>query len=373
RGEKLNEKIKEIPKEDFTIVLIGKEDKEFVEDISNSWLKIHFLRKAKVRNVKQRDLKKEIEEAKLRFLLDITFKENFYLLGRKSNFISKYKFGSDIFLVYNSKFLEYLNSILSTSSNHFLVLHEPSRDILFSGKNKIAEISRSLFSKFSFKKFSSQTIELNIDKTFSKNKNHLKEKIEITISKVKKVSEKFEEILIPWSGGKDSTALLILAKISKIKFTPIFVDTGLEFKINLDYIEKISKKLKLKFEVVEANLDKVLRIKGKEFLIKRECTKQKVSSLYNFIRRNFENPLILIGDRISESLQRSFRPEFYKDEFWVFSPIKYWSFFDIQLLFKKFNLEIDPLYNFGFYRIGCKVCPFIDCLEKKIIKKFKLS
>ena len=99
----------------------------------------------------------------------------------------------------------------------------------------------------------------------------------------------------------------------------------------------------------------------------RKCTFQKVSSLYDFIRENFSNPLILTGDRISESISRSFRPQFRKDEFYVYSPIKYWSFLDIQLLFHLNNIPFNKLYEKGFYRIGCKVCPFIDSFEKLIL------
>ena len=50
----------------------------------------------------------------------------------------------------------------------------------------------------------------------------------------------FDKIIVPWSGGKDSTAALLLAlkKYGRKKVTAVYVNTLVDFPENEEYIEK---------------------------------------------------------------------------------------------------------------------------------------
>ena len=351
---------------DYEIFLVGKN--ESIEIDETPTRKIWKLKKSRVRHVRLRALINEIEKAKSRFLLDIFFDGEKYVYGKRSNFL-EYEPCCDVYFCFKEQG-EILEKIIKRKIFPSFILHKPDKEIFYKGVNPMIEISRSLSLEFNFKILKSNGTDFEIEKSFEskRNQEYLKKKIEVETKKFKKIASTFDEIVIPWSGGKDSTAVIVLAKnYFKTNFTTIFVDTGLEFENTLEYIEKIKKLLKIKVEIVNARIDESLKKFGKNFLTERKCTFQKVSSLYDFIRENFSNPLILTGDRISESISRSFRPQFRKDEFYVYSPIKYWSFLDIQLLFHLNNIPFNKLYEKGFYRIGCKVCPFIDSFEKLIL------
>ena len=55
-------------------------------------------------------------------------------------------------------------------------------------------------------------------------------------------------ILVPMSGGKDSTASLVLALNSnpKSNIVPVFNDTGWEHPLTYEYLEYLEKRLKIK-------------------------------------------------------------------------------------------------------------------------------
>ncbi len=378
RKDELKEEIEKIVKnpEDFTIILLGSEDRKWIKtDLSNAVVKVDFVPKAKVRNVKFALLVREIERVKARFLLDIVYKENTYFLGKRSNFITEYKLGSDIFLVIWDKYKEILKKNFEIN-NYPLILHEGEWDIVFSGDIVVGKVYRPLNGDLKFYPTGLKGEDIDFKKFLKENEGYLKQKIEMTVKKIKDIIKKygFTEIVVPWSGGKDSTLLVILLKkYVKIDFTAVYVNTGLEFKYTENYVREIAEKFNIKYEEVYAGIDKEYREKGIGYLLRRDCTKKKISTLYEFIRKNFENPLVINGDRISESEARSFRPEFRYDDFWILSPIKYWSFLDEQLFFIYNDIPWNPLYSYGFYRVGCYVCPFIDSFEKEIVKKFVLK
>ncbi len=366
KGKELVEKIKELKPNDFSIILLGKEDKKYFDsDLSDFNKKLKFVRKKKVRNVKPKDLVKEIEEAKLRFILDVKYSGNFYIQNYRTNFLS-FKFGSDVFLIFSKEYLAFLNKILGLNFNSYFCHHIPSSDILYRGRVKIAKISRKIEGKLEYEVFENGD-EIDVKRTFKENKSYIKRKENFTVGLIKGIAKDFE-VVIPFSGGKDSTTVVLLAKKARIKFTPIFIDTGLEFEETLKFVEYVRRKLKVKIVKISAKVADGFKEKGYEFLKRRECTRIKIGTLYEFVKKNFEKPLMLVGDRISESKRRSFEPEFRKDVFYIYSPIKYWSYFDIQLFFWKERIKPNKLYEKGFYRIGCKVCPFLDVFEKSICK-----
>ena len=377
RKEELIEEIKHLknnPK-DFTIVLLGNEDRKWIdEDISDAVTKLYFVSKKKVRNTKPKAIVKEIEMAKSRFILDIVLVEDYYRLGKMSNFLRELIPGSDIYLIYYSNYKEVLSNFIEIN-NYPLVWHVRDIDYIYSADKLIGKIFRPLDGLLKFVKLGNEIININLDRTIKHNLDYIKRKERMTVEKIRFLMNKieFDRVIVPWSGGKDSTLLVTLLKKHKIEFTPIYVDTGLEFDESKEYIDKIAKRLGIKYETVYAEIDKALRSSSYDLLLGRKCTLLKISNLYKKIEEIAENPLIINGDRISESESRSFRPELRKDTFWVLSPIKYWSYLDEQLYFITNNIPVNPLYELGFYRVGCWVCPFIDVFEKFLLKETKYA
>jgi hypothetical protein len=291
-------------------------------------LKVERVNKKRVRNARLEEIRNAIERAKFRFILDIYFDGEKYILGKKTNFLD-WKFGDDVSYCFFEEFPT-------------LILHRRSEDIIYSGDKVVGKIDRN-------------TGEIKVGEIITyplEWKNYFEIKLNTTLKEMQKFCDR--EIAVPWSGGKDSTAVILLCKKIFKSFTPVFVNTGNEFEETLKYIENFG----VKYETVETKI-----IPGPN------CKTQKVTALYNFIEKNFENPLIMVGDRITESKSRSLRPQHYKDKFEVFAPIKYWSIIDIQLLFKIENKELHPLYKKGVFRIGCKNCPYMDYYSKIVIKK----
>jgi len=374
RGEILAKEIESLPKDDFSIVLLGRESSGHAsEEMSSATKKVHFTSKEKIRNLRMNQLYYLIEEAKARFVLDVRCLGDRYVLGKPTNFLGEISLGSDVFLVLWEKYKSLLEEHIRVN-NYPLVLHKGDLDEIFARSSLVGRVKRPLDGRCSFESLvDGSELDLDLEGTMRANDSYLEEKLEVTLEKLRRVAKQFDEIVVPWSGGKDSTAVILLAKKLNLKFTAIVVDTGLEFPETLEYVERVAKALGVRKHVEYAGVDVEYRSEGEEYLKSRRCTRRKISSLYACIRRNFEKPLILVGDRISESAARSLRPELKQDEgFWLYAPIRYWSYLDVQMLLRREGVEFNPLYSYGFYRIGCYVCPFVDAFEKYVLEKLSL-
>ncbi len=357
RGKELVDTIRNIPPEDFTLVLLGREDKKWVEEeLSNAWRKVGFFDKAKIRNGRQHQIFWFIEKTKARFLLDIRWR-GIYILGTPG-FIPPTA-GADVFLGYWENYRRLLSKLVGRDIGTPLVLHKGNIDVLYSGERILAVLDRE---GLTVRDYGEKAIEIDPWAVLEENYCYIEEKVNITVKKIRD-TVRDHEVVLPFSGGKDSLTVYTLLKDANIRFTPVFVDTGAEFDENIDIAEKIGA------EIVEAPVAKKYKMLGKEYLQTRQCTQDKISALYEFVHKNFEDPILVNGDRIAESKQRSLRPELRKDEFPVFSPIKYWSYLDEQLYLLSKGVETNKLYSLGFYRTGCTFCPFMDNFERYVLRK----
>ncbi len=356
RGE-LEDAISSIPQDDFTLVLLGREDRKWVADLSNAWRKVDFFEKAKIRNGRQHQIYWFIERTKARFLLDVSWKET-YLLGKKG-FLPNVP-GADVFIVFWEDYRRVLSEMLGRDVGNPLIFHKGNLDVLYSGDKILATLDRE---SLVILDRGEKGREIDIEDVYIHNREYLREKVKVTIRRVKEVAHDYE-VILPFSGGKDSLTVYYLLKEAGIEFTSVFVDTGGEFEENRRIAEKV------KAEIVEAPVAEKYRELGKEYLVRRECTRDKIGALYRYVSKNFERPLLVNGDRIAESRNRSIRPEFRRDEFPIFSPIKYWSYLDEQLYLYSKGIEMNKLYKKGFYRIGCVFCPFMDNFERYVLRRY---
>jgi 3'-phosphoadenosine 5'-phosphosulfate sulfotransferase (PAPS reductase)/FAD synthetase len=200
----------------------------------------------------------------------------------------------------------------------------------------------------------SKKIKIDFKKTVEKNKD--------IVEKMKKEAIDFllpykdKKAVIPLSGGKDSQAVLDIAVNvwDKEKLLCIQADTGFDFEENRRHAEYLCKEYAVNLEVLELNLDK----KG-EPDFSRWCTFEKTEKMYE-IAKKWGAEVYLMGDRDAESKKRRRKPR--KRELQGILhlfPIKFLSTAHIQVLIKLSGKNINPLYKKGYWRTGCKSCPFL--------------
>lgn len=202
------------------------------------------------------------------------------------------------------------------------------------------------------------------------------------------------------SGGKDSTAMYLLALHNGITFRPVFADTGNEHELTLDYLRELH--VKTGGPVVEfvqadftADLEhrkRVISTKWKKEGVSQEiidsavrntapsgnlfldmCLAESIfpGGTVRFCSKSLKrDPLIefclsitgevvsWIGVRAEESVSRrsAKRIERLSDTYCTFRPIVDWTLDNVLGIHKKHGIELNPLYQKGMSRVGCMPC-----------------
>ncbi|RLG70747.1 MAG: phosphoadenosine phosphosulfate reductase, partial [Methanobacteriota archaeon] len=177
---------------------------------------------------------------------------------------------------------------------------------------------------------------------------------------------------VAFSGGKDSLVTLLLVEKALQETPPlIFTDTGLEFPETLEYVDQVFEGRDAKIVRAEAGnrFWEALPEFGPPGRDYRWCCKIcKLGPTSKKIKNSFPGGcLTFIGHRRYESERRSSQPRIWKNP-WVpnqvgASPIHNWSAFEIWLYIFRENVSYNPLYNQGFHRLGCWLCPASDLSE----------
>lgn len=224
--------------------------------------------------------------------------------------------------------------------------------------------------------------------------------------------------IISVSGGKDSTAMLLLAKEMNIaNLQAVFADTGNEHPLTYDYIHYLAHVTAIPIKIIKADFTEDIQRKvqyintkwreqgiadaicdraikllvptGNPFLdlcmVKgifpsaktRFCTHElKINPIYEQVYL----PLLDIGQsieawqgvRANESRSRALLPE--RDlvgrlsngaEQWNYRPLLKWSVEHVFAQHKKHNIKPNPLYRLGMGRVGCMPCIF--CRKNELL------
>lgn len=214
------------------------------------------------------------------------------------------------------------------------------------------------------------------------------------------------------SGGKDSTALWLLAIEMGIKVHPVFADTGNEHPMTYEYIEYLesklgsvkrvmadfSKQIAKKREYVntvwrEEGVDvfiimsalAMLHPTGNPFLDlciwKGRFPSRKAQFCTQFLKRepifnDIVTPALEAGDnlvmwqgiRADESPLRAGYPE--REEtpegYEIYRPILNWNVEQVFEMHDKYGIEPNPLYKLGMSRVGCMPC--INCKKSELFE-----
>lgn len=225
--------------------------------------------------------------------------------------------------------------------------------------------------------------------------------------------------IISVSGGKDSTALLLLAiERNTENMQAVFADTGNEHQQTYDYVQYLHENV---FPIRRVAADLSQQIEGKRHYVLTKWAEKGVSQSNidraaaalvptgnpfldlciwkgrfpsskaafcseelkrNPIIRQVQNPILDAGEdvvswqgvRRDESLRRSTLPERELKlrredtgaELWNYRPILDWTATDVFAMHDKHGVMKNPLYSQGMGRVGCMPC--INCRKDELLE-----
>lgn len=208
----------------------------------------------------------------------------------------------------------------------------------------------------------------------------LKEKEEEAVSFIENIIFKHPELplAISFSGGKDSTVALHLAKQVKNNVDVIFLDTTIELPETLQFIRKIADLWNLNLISVKPShdfLDLCHVIGPPSRFMKWCCKTQKFSPMNKLLHEKYSDGVIMIrGVRAAESnnrsnYKRSGRLKWTPKEV-IVNPILHWSSFDSWLYIFWKRIPYNDAYEYGFTRLGCWACPSKSLKDFAILEEF---
>jgi len=186
--------------------------------------------------------------------------------------------------------------------------------------------------------------------------------------------------LAQFSGGKDSTAMLLWLKEQGIEFTAVFCDTGWEHPLTYAYIEEINQTI-LDGQLVVLRTPDWDGFRGLVLSkgvfprrVMRFCTeKLKLEPLWAYIEALNDEVETFLGERAEESAARAAKPTRQWVEeaggYWINRPIHNWSSAQVFEIHKRHGIKPNPLYLMGAGRVGCWPCAFISKRELKALLK----
>ncbi len=193
----------------------------------------------------------------------------------------------------------------------------------------------------------------------------------VMIEKVKK------PLLVSFSGGKDSLVALHLTLEAGYKPVLLFNNTGLEMPETIEFVNKISKEWGLELLLADAGdafWRTVMKVgpPGKDY---RWCCKvTKLAPIARILLEKFpEGAINVVGQRAFESLDRARSPRVWRNK-WMphilsITPIQDWSQLAVWIYIWYHKLPYNPLYEKGFDRIGCFMCPAAYVAEYDFVRR----
>lgn len=208
------------------------------------------------------------------------------------------------------------------------------------------------------------------------NRSYMEREENRAIEFLKRFREK--NLLVSFSGGKDSLVSLHLSMRAGLKFKTVFLNTGLEFDETIEYVKRISDHYSLDLDIIDAGdaFFKHLEHFGPPGRDYRWCCKVcKLGPTTRYIKSlGNEKIYMIIGQRAYESRSRALSGNIWENE-WVpnqigISAIQKWNSLMVWLYIFRHDLEYNKWYDRGLWRIGCFMCPSQDLADLEIVSKF---
>ena len=322
-----------------------------------------------------RRLVKMIEHARAYLRLAVSWDKTAYRLDSHGEPLEEYSVHPAYDLFIWDKQVWLLNQLGLELSDPLLVnkrfggLH-----YVYSGKNVVAELvvpDEGVRINLKMRK-SAPSTTVSLHDTIEKNKP--------VIAKHVAISRRFLEslghpdiVIVSFSGGKDSLVALDLAvkHYGRELVRPIYIDTGVDFPTTRTYVSRIAEYYGISIDTVYAPVKDYIARYGLPTRKNRWCTLLKVGAFKKKLREyrdKYRRILVIVGDRDAESEKRSRKPPVRKRrDYLEVAPIKQWATIHVQLYTMINDLPVNPLYEYGFYRLGCYICPALTSLEKYVM------
>ncbi|HJH32118.1 MAG TPA: phosphoadenosine phosphosulfate reductase [Methanosarcinaceae archaeon] len=184
-------------------------------------------------------------------------------------------------------------------------------------------------------------------------------------------------VTVSYSGGKDSLATLQLVSECMDDYEIMFADTGLEFPETVRNVEVATRRYGRplrSISVGNAFWESVDDFGPPSVEVRWCCKVCKLGPITQLIEDNFDNGcLSFIGQRKYESSARAKSERVWKNP-WVgnqvgAAPIQDWTALHVWLYIFRTGAPYNPLYEQGFDRIGCWLCPASSLADLVLLKK----
>lgn len=169
-------------------------------------------------------------------------------------------------------------------------------------------------------------------------------------------NEPEEGYFVGFSGGKDSICSIEICKLAGVKFESFYSCTRIDPPEVVRFIKEQYPQVKFLFPSITF-WDGIKR-KMPPLRMKRWCCdvlKKDPGANHPLKKR-------VMGIRAEESSRRASRPltDYSKKyKLTIYKPIFYWKEYHVWDFIGKNNIPYPELYDQGFHRIGCIICPFI--------------
>ncbi|MGB9729249.1 MAG: phosphoadenosine phosphosulfate reductase family protein [Thermoprotei archaeon] len=210
------------------------------------------------------------------------------------------------------------------------------------------------------------------------NEYALKRAISRSVKHVTLMAEKVQlPLVVSYSGGKDSLVALDLTLEAGADPFVLFNDTNLELPETIKNVYDVVNEYSLDFEIVDAQNKfwESVSFFGPPARDYRWCCKvAKLAPISRFYKNRFPNGVLtIVGQRGFESIDRAKSGSVWRNR-WIpsvlnISPIQEWDQLLVWMYAKNKKLNVNPLYNFGFERLGCYMCPAANIAEYQLIQK----
>ncbi len=257
----------------------------------------------------------------------------------------------------------------------FLALHDGRRygvgKLLDSGAVRVQKVFESRWRLGSW-----EPSRAGIDDVVKTNEEHLEHLEKEAVGWLRGVLDRGEP-MVALSGGKDSTvaaAIAVEAGVSR----GYFFDTGIEFPETIETARRVADALSLELHEISAGdaFWRALDVFGPPARDYRWCCKVvKFGPLERGLRRLVKGRLLTItGQRAFESTARAqagrLAPSATTGRHGdlVAAPIQYWNSLEVHLYIRWRRLPLNPLYEMGYERVGCYLCPASRLAEIEAVK-----
>lgn len=210
------------------------------------------------------------------------------------------------------------------------------------------------------------------------NSDHITLLEQEAIQFIRTESEKFEnKPLVYFSGGKDSTIILYLCELTGINMNILWINTGLEHPEVIDFVQKILKAVPFDKIIIERKdmFWKYVEKFGPPTTNFKWCGKiLKFATLKRHLKKVYgESKFLSVGGcrRREEPERFSWwkvsKNKYFSQETFI-QPIIEWSDLEVWLYIWSRNLPQNPLYELGFERVACWMCPGKEIYEFDLVK-----